>query len=228
VEDFDLRHKAFKTVVMTFVNLVNLPVVRFWYGLRLKRMVERTAPGCVRIHFACGKRPFAGWINIDYVPYSPGPDVLLDLRRPLPLRDNTVDLMYSEDFIEHVDLAHGRCILREWYRLLRPGGALRLLTPNLRVLATKYVERSTGFLEWYSHHWGTGSFAEILNHGMRSWGHLFLYDDDLLTREFVAVGFSPQMRSHNQSDNPLLCGLDRPDSQEAEYRMYFDCIKPHV
>jgi hypothetical protein len=98
----------------------------------------------------------------------------------------------------------------------------------LRVLATQYVERSPGLLEWYGHHWGTDSFAEILNHGMRSWGHLFLYDDDLLAHELQAVGFSPRPQSHNQSDNPLLCGLDRPDCQEAEYRMYFDCIKPLV
>lgn len=103
---------------------------------------------------------------------------------------------------------------------------MRLLTPNLRVLATKYVERSPELLEWYSDHYGTASFAEILNHGMRSWGHRFIYDDEMLARELQTIGFSPQLWSYNQSSSHFLRGLDRSDTQETKYRMYFDCTKP--
>ena len=225
IEGLALQRRTRKYMAFALLGIVNFPVIRFWYGTRLRHLIEQTAPGRAWIHLACGKRPFVGWINIDFVPYSPGPDILLDLCKPLPLKDNTVDLMYSEDFIEHVDLEQGRRILREWYRVLRPGGMLRLLTPNLRALATDYVNRCSDLLEWYGHLYGPASFAEVLNHGMRAWGHQFLYDDELLTHELQTIGFSPQLLIHNQSNNPFLRALDRPDLQETKYRMYFDCLK---
>lgn len=227
IQDHVLQRKPLKHVAMVLlVGAVNFPLVRLWYAARLRYLIARAAPGQAWLHLACGKRPFFEWINIDVVPYSPGPKVLLDLRKPLPLPDNTVDLIYSEDFIEHLELAQGRRMLRECYRVLRGGGMMRILTPNLRVLATQYVERSPELLEWYHRHYGTTSFAEILNHGMRSWGHRFIYDDEMLTRELRAVGFSAQLQAHNRSSNPALCGLDRVDVQEAGYRLYFDCTKP--
>jgi hypothetical protein len=103
---------------------------------------------------------------------------------------------------------------------------MRLLTPNLRVLATRYVERSSELLDWYRQHYGTTHFAEILNHGMRSWGHQFIYDDEILAHELQAIGFVPQPQTLNQSSNPCLRGLDRIDTQETRYRIYFDCTKP--
>jgi predicted SAM-dependent methyltransferase len=227
VQDSVLKHKSLQYVAMALlVGAVNFPLGRLWYAARLRYLIARAAPGQVWLHLACGKRPFFEWINIDVVPSSPGPQVLLDLRKPFPLPDNTVDLIYSEDFMEHLELPQGRRMLRECYRVLRGGGMMRILTPNLRVLATRYVERSPELLEWYNRNYGTTSFAEILNHGMRSWGHRFIYDDGMLTRELRAVGFSAQSQSHNRSSNPALCGLDRGDVREAEYRMYFDCTKP--
>ena len=227
VQGWILRHDTVKRMALALVaSAVNFFPVRMWHAARFRRLVARAAPGQAWIHLACGKRPFPGWINVDVIPSSPGPDVLLDLRKPLPLPDQTVDLIYSEDFIEHLELEQGRRMLRECYRVLRGGGMMRILTPNLRVLATRYVERSPELLAWYNRHYGTASFAEILNHGMRSWGHRFIYDDEMLVRELEAAGFSVQMQTHNRSGNPDLCGLDRADSQEAAYRMYLDCAKP--
>ena len=224
-----LRHGTLKrAAVALLLGAVNFPLVRLWYATLLKRLVARAGPGQARLHLACGKRPFPTWINLDVVPSSPGPDVLLDLRKPLPLPDGSIDLIYSEDFIEHLELAQGRQMLGECYRVLRRGGTMRILTPNLRILATRYVERSPELLEWYNRHYGTTSFAEILNHGMRSWGHRFIYDDEMLARELQAAGFSAQLQAHNESHAPALRGLDRADAQEAGYRMYFDCVKPQA
>lgn len=227
IQGFVLQHKTLKYMaVALLLHAVNFPLIRLWYATRLRHLVVQAAPGRAWLHLACGKRLLSKWINIDIIPSWPGPEILLDLRKSLPLPDNTIDLIYSEDFIEHLELADGRRMLHECYRVLRPGGMMRLLTPNLRVLVEEYVERSPELLEWYSHHYGTTCFAEILNHGMRSWGHRFIYDDEMLMRELQAIGFFPQLQTHNQSSNPFLCGLDRIDTQEAKYRMYFDCTKP--
>jgi predicted SAM-dependent methyltransferase len=221
------RHPVLKRTAFTLLlGFANFPLVRLWYTVRLRHLVAQTELGQVRLHLACGSRPFPEWINIDVIPSTPGPQVLFDLRKPLPLPDNTADLIYSEDFIEHLELADGRHLLRECYRVLRPGGMMRLLTPNLRVLAIQYVERSSELLDWYRHQYEITHFAEILNHGMRSWGHRFIYDDEMLSHELQAIGFALQQRTLHQSSNPFLRGLDRIDTQEAKYRIYLDCTKP--
>jgi predicted SAM-dependent methyltransferase len=163
-----LKNPRLKRLGLGLLQAINLPVVRHWFAFRLRRLVAEKGAGKTWLHLACGTSPFPDWINVDPVPYSPGPDVLLDLRRPLPLPDGSIDLIYSEDFIEHISLADGRKFLGECYRVLRPGGTMRLLTPNLRVLAAKYLERDPGLQACYQSTCGITRFAEIFNHGMRA------------------------------------------------------------
>jgi predicted SAM-dependent methyltransferase len=227
VEDLLLRHETLRGLVPTLlVYTVNFPLVRLGCAARLKRLVSEAAPDQAWLHLGCGRRPFRGWINIDIIPYSPGPDVLWDLRRPLALSDNSIDLIYSEDLIEHLEFAESRQLLRESYRVLRPGGIMRLMTPNLRSFTEDYVKRSPELFAYYRAQYGTASFAEMLNHAMRSWGHRFIYDDELLTRELSTIGFSLETQTFNQSNSRALRGLDRVDEKESEYRIYLDCRKP--
>ena len=227
VEDFLLQHETLRGLVpKLLVCTVNFPPVRLAFAARLKRLVSEAAPDQAWLHLGCGRRPLRGWINIDIIPYSPGPDVLWDLRRPLALSANSIDLIYSEDLIEHLEFAESRQLLRESYRVLRPGGIMRLLTPNLRSFTEDYVKRSPELFAYYSAKYGTASFAEMLNHALRSWGHRFIYDDELLTRELSTIGFSLERQTFNQSNNRVLRGLDRVDEMEAEHRIYLDCRKP--
>jgi predicted SAM-dependent methyltransferase len=227
MEDLVLRHGRLRRLAATLLlRAVNLAPVRLACAARLKRLVARAAPGQAWLHLGCGKRPLRRWINIDILPYAPGPDVLWDLRRPFPLPDGSIDLIYSEDLIEHLEFSEGRQLLGECYRLLRPGGTMRLLTPNLRPVAEAYVQRSPELLAWYGERYGTASYAELLNHALRSWGHVFIYDEDLLTRELRAIGFSLERQAVNQSSHLVLRGLDRAEEQESVYRLYFDCLKP--
>ncbi len=54
--------------------------------------------------------------------------VQCDLNAQTPLADESVDLIVSSEVIEHLE--NPRAVAREWFRLLRPGGALVLSTPN--------------------------------------------------------------------------------------------------
>jgi 2-polyprenyl-3-methyl-5-hydroxy-6-metoxy-1,4-benzoquinol methylase len=51
-----------------------------------------------------------------------------DLNEPLPLEDRAVDAIISTEVVEHLE--NPRAVFREFSRLLRPGGALVLTTPN--------------------------------------------------------------------------------------------------
>jgi SAM-dependent methyltransferase len=54
--------------------------------------------------------------------------VLADLEQPLPLADDSFDLVYANFVVEH--LRHPERAFGEWRRVLRPGGRLILLTSN--------------------------------------------------------------------------------------------------
>lgn len=74
------------------------------------------------------------WLTGDVVPRS---DVYMDVTRPLPLPDNSIDAIFSEEVIEHVPLPDGRAMLKECHRVLKPGGRLRLSTPDLGYFARR-------------------------------------------------------------------------------------------
>ena len=54
--------------------------------------------------------------------------VAADLCTPLPFEDASFDLVYANFVVEHLDVPE--TTLREWRRVLRPDGALILLTSN--------------------------------------------------------------------------------------------------
>lgn len=54
--------------------------------------------------------------------------------------DSSVDLVYSGQSIEHVPPEDGRHVLKEVYRILRPGGYIGIDTPNARVTRLQQEE----------------------------------------------------------------------------------------
>jgi predicted SAM-dependent methyltransferase len=208
-----------------FILIVKSPPVRAFNSWRLRRLVaiQGTKPVC--LHLGCGARYLNGWINIDIMLGDPVPDVLLDLQRGIPLPDGTVDYIYSEDFIEHLDFAKGCYLLSECSRVLRVGGAMRIVTPNLLTFALAYINRSETDLAQYRERFGCSTFAEMFNTGMRAWGHKFLYDEETLVKVLTRFGFDARKRSYNYSEEPILRGLDLRNSAEGSHSMYFDCYK---
>ncbi len=92
------------------------------------------------INLACGGKlcQQAGWINADHNPSMP--EVMkVNLLRKLPFEDNTFDIVYHSQFIEHLPLKLGCVFLRECYRVLKPKGILRVVTPDLKNQAVEYL-----------------------------------------------------------------------------------------
>jgi len=72
---------------------------------------------------------FSTWDNLDI---RAGKNVITtDLSKPLKYGDETVDYIYTCHFIEHLSEKEGYNLLKECFRVLKPGGVIRLLTPDL-------------------------------------------------------------------------------------------------
>ena len=177
----------------------------------------------VALHLGSGGHHIDGWINVDFA-IGDRPDVVADLASALPFASESADYLHSEDFIEHVSLEHGRVFLRECFRVLRRGGVMRLLTPDLDALVRRvYLDRQARQLAWWSNTLGTATPAEALNMHLRMNGdHRFVYDDELLARELENAGFRVRRVRYNRSPDPFLHFLDLRD---FELNLFFEGVK---
>jgi len=148
------------------------------------------------LNLGCGRHPLPGWLNSDYHPESDR-ELYLDVRKPFPFEPAMFDFVYSEHMIEHLTRAQTRFMLGECARVLRPGGRLRLATPNLVFLIEMYRSEKTPlqqrYLAWAAQSYGLppdeADDIYIINHFVRAWGHRFIYDENSLQRAMEQEGF---------------------------------------
>lgn len=122
----------------------------------------------IKLNLGCELNAPAGWVNIDgswgawlakhrhlrrllqrfqlfpeHVVNKPwASDVLvLDVRQPLPFADQVVSVVYASHLLEHLYLEEARSLLQECRRVLRPGGILRLVVPDLRAMIDEYLNQ---------------------------------------------------------------------------------------
>lgn len=196
-------------------------VVRRRGGLPDRRLVRSylaTAPQ-PRLHLGCGSRMLDGWLNTDLEPRL-HQSVFLDAGRSLPFPDETFHHVYSEHMIEHLDHPDACRLLADLARVMRPGGRIRVATPDLDRLLGLFVPRH----EWTDdqaryvaliaerHVPGvdpqTASPVFVLNNNVREWGHRFLFDETTLRAALADAGFTEITRHGLQdSDDPMLAGI---------------------
>ena len=171
-----------------------------------------------RLHIGCGDNLLPGWLNSDFPARSPA--VLeLDATRTYPFQDGTFSYIYSEHMIEHVPYAGGASMLKECHRVLKPGGKIRISTPDLRFLIDLYIagDRRTALQANYIK-WATDNFVRgapgydpvfVINNFVRDWGHVFIYDEKILRYTLEQAGFRQVERVElNTSADEVLRNLE--------------------
>ena len=86
------------------------------------------------MNLGCGDKILDGYVNVDVAESRAGkrPDVLCDLRALTVFDENTVDEILSVHVVEHFWRWEVAGILKEWVRVLKPGGRMILECPNLK------------------------------------------------------------------------------------------------
>jgi SAM-dependent methyltransferase len=98
-----------------------------------------TADGRYLLNIGCGSRFHAEWNNLDLHAAHPAVSSY-DLLTGLPYRDDTFDAVYSAHFFEHLAPGVAHDLVRECYRVTKPGGVVRFVLPDLEYSARLYLE----------------------------------------------------------------------------------------
>jgi predicted SAM-dependent methyltransferase len=163
-------HKIFallKGVYSKFVRISPLNYIKI-------RKLKKIQP--LKLNIGCGNVKFPDWVNIDI---EPGADLVIDVTKGLPFDDDTVDYIFNEHFIEHLDYGEGQKILREFYRVLKKDGILRIATPDLDYIVEKYSTdwKNQDWLSWPEYQF-IETKGQMINVSFRFWGHKYLYNEE--------------------------------------------------
>lgn len=92
------------------------------------------------VNIACGGSYILDeqWINLDYEPTHPSIKKA-NLLEKLPFLDNACDVVYSSHFLEHIPKSTVPMFLKECNRILKSGGKIRLVLPDLQNLCQEYL-----------------------------------------------------------------------------------------
>ena len=138
--------------------------------VKKRRFVPRaSSDGRYLLNLACGTRVHPDWNNMDFSPYArlyryeravkmahalgvisderyqtfrslEAELICWDLRKGIPCPNDTFDVVYHSHFLEHLELEAARAFLGECHRVIKPGGVLRVVVPDIETVTRRYLE----------------------------------------------------------------------------------------
>lgn len=153
------------------------------------RNEQRDISNITRLHIGCGGDFKSDYINVDLYDTSVC-DIQDDVVKLSQFPDNFATEIFHMHLLEHLDRAEGLEAIKNWYRVLAPGGVLVFECPEADETYRMWLEMD------YHKRWEQ---VENLWHGyqMQIWGsqdtpgqqHKIIYDKERVYRILTEVGF---------------------------------------
>jgi predicted SAM-dependent methyltransferase len=181
-----LLHQRYKDICFLVISKANLP--NYWLH-RLRSSLQSGNGAPLHLHIGCGPKYLPGFVNIDAVPLHKL-DLWLDARNGLPYRTASVDSVYCTHVLEHFYHNELLKVLSECSRVLKPGGGIRLIVPNLNHAIRAYTQsRYEWFGDQFPHHFDSlgGRFS---NYMFCDGQHRTAFDFDYMREMLVKAGFT--------------------------------------
>ena len=93
----------------------------------------------MKLHIGCGKKYLDGYKHLDVINFD-HIDFVCDARMLTMIEDASVSEIYACHILEHVERNEVVNVLREWSRVLKVGGVVRIAIPDFEAVVAEYVE----------------------------------------------------------------------------------------
>ena len=184
-----------------------------------------------KVQFGSGLNIIPGWENTDFP--------AVDITKTLPYESNTIDRIFHEHVLEHIDEVDGFRFLKECFRVLKPAGIMRISIPSIdgfihvyqnwdkmnSELKEKYRNR-THYINHVTYGEAVGYSGKMFdrNFNVKSYKngpqwHRFLYDKGDIKDKLLKIGFKNiTFVDKYHSNDPYLKGLDRRYGGQFSFR----------
>jgi len=132
------------------------------------------------LNIGCGDKFIPGFIHIDVRPLFSHVEHVVSADKLEMFDDESVDLIYASHILEHFRRPDVDNTLREWYRVLKVGGVIRLAVPDFETWARIYLR--TGDLQLV-----IGSLMGRQDYVENT--HYVLFDYASLSKVLIQTGF---------------------------------------
>jgi SAM-dependent methyltransferase len=151
-----------------------------------------------------------------------------DITKGLPLKSNSVDLLYASHILEHLPLFQFRLALDESLRILKPGGYFRIAVPDFSFFLNEYLNSNSSIrsIEFcLDTGLGKENFANIFSR-MRGDSHHIMFDADAMLHELRKAGFSnARVAYYGDSDISDFREVEESYAWQTPRNIGFEAIK---
>jgi SAM-dependent methyltransferase len=91
------------------------------------------------LNIGCGSRVHPEWVNVDFVSQKKN-TISHNLEKGIPFENNYFDIVYHSHLLEHFSKSGAFFLVKECFRVLKSGGIIRVVTPDLEMLTRLYLE----------------------------------------------------------------------------------------
>ena len=181
----------------------------------------------MKLNLGCASQVHDGWVNVDYALGARFMKIPLfrvlnrkvklfnldwseeiyihDLTKKFPWADSSIDIVYTSHTLGYFSKNDGRRFLAECYRVLRKGGIIRVVVPDLRHDVIEYIEGriyADDFLDKLNAHGinCNNRFKKLLSLFFSLPYHNCMYDNSRLVTILGDIGFQVSDRAAFDSD----------------------------
>ncbi len=181
----------------------------------------------LKLNLGCGSKFVDGWINVDYslgarfskIPFFRAFNRKIrlfrmdwdkrikihDLRRTFPFDTESVDVVYTSHTLEHFSKQDGEGFLRECHRVLKLGGIIRVVVPDLVAIVSNYTSGKTSadlFLDELCVVCDTSQMGPLKRFfaDQIAFPHKCMYDTQTMLARLSEIGFQAESRAVFESE----------------------------